>query len=393
MKGWDFVAVDVETANDDIASVCQVGLAKFKDGELVSSRSWLVNPQDFFEALNLSIHGITEEMVADSPSFDKIAQELTAELEGQLVIHHTHFDRASLRKAFGRTSVAFPLCHWLDTACVARRTWEEVAQRGYGLANLCELIDFEFRHHDALEDARACAAVFLAASKKAGVTPTDWLEKVRDSLGERLPRIPGPRPGSFVPAPEGPLLGQTVCVTGKFLTLQQKEIWALASAAGAAIKNNVTKDVTILVVGEADRLDARLAERRKFVQAEGHVKAGRPVRLMREEDFLSMVGYVAARQSKKKRPPRREAARVSEHEAMANRLTRAIERRKFELVEDLLADLHFDFEDLEAVGAPFLKPVEDWLEEPDHPGLEADALAATARLPGVLSQLEAALVD
>lgn len=33
----EFVAIDVETANADMASICQIGLAKYKDGNLEES--------------------------------------------------------------------------------------------------------------------------------------------------------------------------------------------------------------------------------------------------------------------------------------------------------------------------------------------------------------------
>ena len=32
METVDFIALDVETANGDIGSICQIGLAAFKDG-------------------------------------------------------------------------------------------------------------------------------------------------------------------------------------------------------------------------------------------------------------------------------------------------------------------------------------------------------------------------
>jgi DNA polymerase-3 subunit epsilon len=32
----DFVAIDVETANPDMASICQVGLAAFSNGAVVA---------------------------------------------------------------------------------------------------------------------------------------------------------------------------------------------------------------------------------------------------------------------------------------------------------------------------------------------------------------------
>jgi DNA polymerase-3 subunit epsilon len=41
----DFVAIDVETANPDMASIYQVGIAGFRDGHIVSEWKSLVNPE------------------------------------------------------------------------------------------------------------------------------------------------------------------------------------------------------------------------------------------------------------------------------------------------------------------------------------------------------------
>lgn len=38
----EFVAIDVETANADMASICQIGLAKYKDGVLEKEWSSLI---------------------------------------------------------------------------------------------------------------------------------------------------------------------------------------------------------------------------------------------------------------------------------------------------------------------------------------------------------------
>jgi len=42
----NFVAIDVETANSDMASICQIGIAKFENGILVEEWVSLVNPED-----------------------------------------------------------------------------------------------------------------------------------------------------------------------------------------------------------------------------------------------------------------------------------------------------------------------------------------------------------
>jgi DNA polymerase-3 subunit epsilon len=47
-----FVAVDVETANADLASICQVGIVAFDLSGPVSTWQSLVNPEDFFDPVN-----------------------------------------------------------------------------------------------------------------------------------------------------------------------------------------------------------------------------------------------------------------------------------------------------------------------------------------------------
>ena len=62
-----FVAIDVETANPDMGSICQIGLAKFVDGQLAEEWSTLVDPEDYFDDVNISIHGIELRMVRGQP--------------------------------------------------------------------------------------------------------------------------------------------------------------------------------------------------------------------------------------------------------------------------------------------------------------------------------------
>ena len=56
-----------------------------------------------------------------------------------------------------------PSIVWLDSARVVRKTWFDLAQRGYGLAPVAERQGIEFQHHNAAEDARAAGAIMLHA--------------------------------------------------------------------------------------------------------------------------------------------------------------------------------------------------------------------------------------
>ena len=146
----DFVAIDVETANSDLASICQIGVVSYSNG--TPQRTWqcLVNPEDYFDPTNEAIHGITADMVKDSPTLAECHSELDGLLERQVVIHHTSFDRVALKRGAEKYRLPEFRCRWLDSARVVRRAWKECAERGYGLAPVAKMLGISFRHHDAL---------------------------------------------------------------------------------------------------------------------------------------------------------------------------------------------------------------------------------------------------
>ena len=64
-----YFAYDIETANYDYSTICQIGLVKFEEGQVVESWDFLINPQteDF---MFTGIHGITYDMVENKPTFN-----------------------------------------------------------------------------------------------------------------------------------------------------------------------------------------------------------------------------------------------------------------------------------------------------------------------------------
>jgi DNA polymerase-3 subunit epsilon len=126
----EFVAIDVETANADMASICQIGIAQFKDGTPAEEWKTYVDPQDLFDEINVSIHGIDEDVVAGSPTFAKLADTLISKLSGRIIVTHTAFDRVAVHQASTKHKTPPLSCTWLDTACVARRAWTEFSRRG-----------------------------------------------------------------------------------------------------------------------------------------------------------------------------------------------------------------------------------------------------------------------
>lgn len=278
-----FIAVDLETANPRMSSVCQIGVVTFEDGKEVAAEMRYVDPRDYFDPVNVSIHGVAESHVRGAPHFGQLHGWLCEQMGGEIVACHTHFDRVALAQACGKYALQPLPCNWLDTARVARRAWSEFSQTGYGLANLARHFGISFQHHNALHDARTAGLILLKAIDETGFDPGQWIERCKSSIN----------PGTGAPIRrdgdgDGPLLGETIVFTGS-LEIPRRAAADLAHEAGAAVEPNVTKHTTLLVVGEQDIAKLNGADKSgKHRKAEQLIENGQPIRIVGEADFMSV---------------------------------------------------------------------------------------------------------
>jgi DNA polymerase-3 subunit epsilon len=283
----DFAAIDVETANADMSSICAVGIAKFKDGAFTEEWYSIINPQDYFDDINVSIHGINENMAKSAPTYGQVVTTINHTLRDLVTVTHTQFDRVAIHQTSRRFGVAEPACKWLDSARVARRTWAHCARSGYGLVEVCKLLGYKFQHHNALEDAKAAGHIIISAMRETDLDIEGWLARVRQpidpSMGNSGTAIR--REGN----PDGALFGEVVVFTGA-LAMPRREAADLAASAGCTVNPDVTKKTTLLVVGDTDL--ARLAGHKKSSKhrkAEKLVANGFPIRIIRETDFHQLL--------------------------------------------------------------------------------------------------------
>jgi DNA polymerase-3 subunit epsilon len=280
----EFVAIDVETANANMASICQIGIAHFANGALTREWKTYVNPQEHFAGINISIHGIHEAQVVGAPTFATIANTVNSGLDGQIVVTHTAFDRLALGQAASLHRVAAPTCTWLDSASVVRRAWKQFSKSGYGLQNVCKSIGYHYQPHDALEDAKAAGNVLLAAMAQTGLDLNGWLARVGQPIEagveQRIARTGNPH---------GELCGEVMVFTGA-LSMPRREAADLAASVGCEVDEGVTKRTTILVVGDQDVLHLAGQEKSsKHRKAEELHRKGQPIRILRETDFRGLV--------------------------------------------------------------------------------------------------------
>ena len=149
-----FTAIDFETAQGKIPSICQVGLIRVDNGIITNEINLLVQPpNNYYWDRFIEIHGITPEDTANAPTFDEIWCKIEPFIKNQSVVAHNglSFDFPVLAKTLEFYKLQIPE---YEKHCTYRLFRDN-------LASLCQIHNIYLNHHDALSDAKACAELFL----------------------------------------------------------------------------------------------------------------------------------------------------------------------------------------------------------------------------------------
>ncbi len=160
----DFIAVDVETANEQAFSICAIGIVEVRDGVIVATDFDYVRPmEEYFAAKNTEINGITWEMVKDAPTFRELWEEkLAAKFVGNvLVAHYAPFDISCILYTLRAAGVVEPSLRYVDTLAVAREFFRLPRNRLVDVA--AHLGISTAQHHNADYDAYVAAQILLTA--------------------------------------------------------------------------------------------------------------------------------------------------------------------------------------------------------------------------------------
>ncbi|SFR46096.1 DNA polymerase-3 subunit epsilon [Marinobacter daqiaonensis] len=163
------IVLDTETTGIDPAEghrIIEIGCVELMERQPTGRHYHVyINPEREVEEEAISIHGITNEFLADKPRFAEIANEFLAFIDGaELVIHNAAFDVGFMDSEFARLKPVRKVvehCGVLDSLAIARR--KHPGQKN-NLDALCKRygVDNSNRElHGALLDAEILADVFL----------------------------------------------------------------------------------------------------------------------------------------------------------------------------------------------------------------------------------------
>jgi len=162
-----FSALDFETATRNPASICQVGIVRMENGEIVEKVNRLIQPpkNEYFYK-NIEVHGITPEDTAGAPLFEEVWFDIRHLIEDQVVVaHNANFDVNCLRNSLAYYDIVQPDFEVRCTRAIYRR----------GLSYLSKKYKIPLNHHDALSDAHACGQLYLMHLMRQALPKTGTL--------------------------------------------------------------------------------------------------------------------------------------------------------------------------------------------------------------------------
>lgn len=177
--------IDFETTGFDehLDRVVEVGVVCFSRGEISARHNWLIQPGMPIPESAISVHGITDAMVAEAPFFYEIAQELRDALKGHLpVAYNALFDRKFMHAEMARASVVRDVppaidaqVTWVDPLVWVRELMAD--EKSKRLGDICERLGIPLSDaHRAWADAEATGRVLMALAERM---PKSYAELIR----------------------------------------------------------------------------------------------------------------------------------------------------------------------------------------------------------------------
>lgn len=169
LRTLNFIAMDFETASPKRYSACSLSLAIVRDNQIVDEFYSLINPQTPFNWRNIQIHGIHERDVANAPIFPEVWKHIASfYTPDKLVIaHNATFDNSVLKNTLEHYKITPPAYQTLDTLRTSQKLLPQLPN--HKLNTVADALYIELNHHhNALDDAQACADILINQVEQFG---------------------------------------------------------------------------------------------------------------------------------------------------------------------------------------------------------------------------------
>lgn len=312
---YDFIAIDFETANSSMGSACSMGIVYVADNQIVDEKYFLIKPPLMvFDEDNVKIHGISQDMVEDAPTFDMVWEKIKDDLcENTLVAHNAQFDMSVLKCCLEYYEIDIPDIIYVCSIPISTKVCEGKSTK---LVDRAAELGIPIDHaHNALSDAKACAQLVIKtldiSNSRLKTNPRSFEKfcsvyssiKVKTLLDLKAQKqfSKGKQFGNKIAitsiqstvdtADENHIFfNKRFVFTGELSGIARKDAMQEVVNKGGILQSSVNKKLDYLVLGVQDlKIVGKDGMSSKERKAKEFISAGIPIKILNEQEFIALL--------------------------------------------------------------------------------------------------------
>ncbi|MBK3496871.1 DNA polymerase III subunit epsilon [Viridibacillus sp. YIM B01967] len=271
----DFIAIDIETANQWRDSICSIGLVKVVDGEIQDTLFTYINPEQPFDEYHTHHHGLTAENVQHAPTFKEFYPTLCQWLNNQFVVaHYVKYDENVIQESCESIQQLPPYCQYGCTLELAQKACPELPN--FKLASVASKLSIPL----TLENAEIIARIVLELGKTKNITHVKSLFDINMTVIQNAKQTSN----------EPFFKGKTIVFTGGLHGMTRTTAAQKVRQAGGIFSNVISKQTDYLVISRNSIERSETGHKSsKFQKAEQLISMGHSIQLIHEELFIKKL--------------------------------------------------------------------------------------------------------
>ena len=186
-----YCVLDLETTGIShlTEKITEVGIIKIKDGQIIDEFECFVNPEKPIPQKVQEITHITDEMVKDAETIDKVIPKIIEFIgDSVLVAHNADFDMGYLKYNFEKYGYKFENSY-IDTLRLAKSIFPDMKK--YKLGLIADELDIKVEvAHRALDDVKTLVEVFKVMLKKAKNRDAETIDDLDNKFETDFKKLP-----------------------------------------------------------------------------------------------------------------------------------------------------------------------------------------------------------